>query len=193
MPVIEHMNTIKESEYMSGEQLWKYLHISKRKMKYLLENGYIPCTDTGKRTYRYQVKISDAEDFKRKLENDPAILVETQGLFSSKKNSTPKTQKIIITPTVENSKKLQNYLSKLWKNEPDALPERRAAKLVGYNQQEINRLCHNGEIFSVKIANKCYCSKESFITYFSSKKMIAQPYRTPEYTAIIQQFNKKII
>jgi len=85
MPVIGHMNTIKESEYMSGEQLWKYLHISKRKMKYILENGYIPCTDTGKRTYRYHVKISDAEDFKRKLENDPAILVETQGLFSSKK------------------------------------------------------------------------------------------------------------
>ena len=35
-------------EYISGGELYKFLHISKRKMKYLLEHGYIKHIDTGK-------------------------------------------------------------------------------------------------------------------------------------------------
>ena len=46
-------------EYFSGDKLYKYLHISKRKMKYLLENGYIPFVDTGKKTHRYLVRQYD--------------------------------------------------------------------------------------------------------------------------------------
>ena len=32
-------------EYMNGDEVYRYLHISKRKMKYLPENGYIPLID----------------------------------------------------------------------------------------------------------------------------------------------------
>ena len=37
------------SEYLSGDQLYRFLHISKRKIKYLLENEYIPWLIRGRR------------------------------------------------------------------------------------------------------------------------------------------------
>ena len=61
-------------EYMSGDELYRYLHISKRKMKYLLENGYIPMTDTGMKTHRYRIKYEDARAFKRKMKMEPGCL-----------------------------------------------------------------------------------------------------------------------
>ena len=37
---------------ISGDQLCRVCHISKRKAKWLLENGVIPCEDTGRKTRR---------------------------------------------------------------------------------------------------------------------------------------------
>ena len=68
---------------MTGEELYQYLHISKRKMKYLLENGYIPCINTGKRTHRYIVSRADARAFRKRMQNDPTVKEELRGRFSS--------------------------------------------------------------------------------------------------------------
>ena len=35
-----------EKEFMSGSELRQYLHISTRKMKYLMDNNYIPHENT---------------------------------------------------------------------------------------------------------------------------------------------------
>ena len=50
-------------EIITKEQLYKILHISKRRAKFLLDNGYIPCVDTGNKTRRYQIKMSDVQEF----------------------------------------------------------------------------------------------------------------------------------
>ena len=47
------MEVYRMDEYMSGDELYRFLHISKRKMKYLLENGYISTEDTGMKTHGY--------------------------------------------------------------------------------------------------------------------------------------------
>lgn len=76
-------------EYMSGDELYRYLHISKRKMKYLLENGYIPMVDTGMKTHRYRVKYEDARAFKRRLEKEPLVRADrdVQYQLSAKENA----------------------------------------------------------------------------------------------------------
>ena len=45
-----------EHGYMSGAELRQYLHISTRKMKYLMNNDYIPHENTGRATHKYIVK-----------------------------------------------------------------------------------------------------------------------------------------
>ena len=51
---------------LTGSQLRQYLHISTRKLKYLMDHDYIPHEDTGQATYRYRVRWEDAVEFKRR-------------------------------------------------------------------------------------------------------------------------------
>jgi len=46
-------------EVISADQLYRICHISKRKAKWLLEHGYIPCEDSGKKTRRYKIRLND--------------------------------------------------------------------------------------------------------------------------------------
>lgn len=50
-------------EKISKEQLYKICHISKRKASYLLENGLIPCQDSGKMTRKYTIALKDVATF----------------------------------------------------------------------------------------------------------------------------------
>ena len=67
-------------EYISADKLYKILHYSKRKTKYLLDNGIIPCVDTGKKTWRYQVKMSDVMYYQKHKRTFPL----PAGMFNSK-------------------------------------------------------------------------------------------------------------
>ena len=58
-------------EVISADQLYRICHISKRKAKWLLEHGYIPCEDSGKKTRRYKIRLNDVIDYLRTLEAAP--------------------------------------------------------------------------------------------------------------------------
>ena len=51
---------------ISKDQLYRICHISKRKATWLLENGIIPCEDSGKKTRRFKIRIIDVIQY---LEN----------------------------------------------------------------------------------------------------------------------------
>ena len=61
---------------MSGSELCRYLHISTRKMKYLMDHDYIPHENTGHATYKYRVWGQDARAFQRRMETGPDFLSE---------------------------------------------------------------------------------------------------------------------
>ena len=52
-----------QKEFMSGSELRQYLHVSTRKMKYLMDNNYIPHENTGHTTHKYRVRTEDAVRF----------------------------------------------------------------------------------------------------------------------------------
>lgn len=149
------------SEYLSGDQLYRFLHISKRKMKYLLENGYITVIDTGKKTYRYKVKQCDAEKFKERMEREADFLNELKGRFGSGNSSPTATLDCAITN--DERKEFREFLTKLWRKYPDALPVKKAAELADISPQRINELVRKGVIYGMCVGNVQYLSKERFI------------------------------
>ena len=44
-----------QSKTVTAEEAARLLHISKRKCSWMLQNGHIPCIDTGKKTKRYTI------------------------------------------------------------------------------------------------------------------------------------------
>ena len=88
-----------EKKYMSGCQLRQYLHISTRKMKYLMDHDYIPHENTGHATHKYRVLVEDAEVFKYRMENETGFLAELNGMFSNRTEWHPRP---LIEVTEEN-------------------------------------------------------------------------------------------
>lgn len=153
------------SEYLSGDQLYRFLHISKRKMKYLLENGYIPVIDTGKKTYRYRVKRCDAEIFKERMERESDFLKELKGQFGSGNSSS--TANLDCAITDDEREEFREFLTRLWRKYPDALPAKKAAELAEISPQRVNELVRKGVIYGICVGNVQYLSKEQLIEYIA--------------------------
>lgn len=172
------------SEYLSGDQLYRFLHISKRKMKFLLENGYIPVIDTGKKTYRYRVKRCDAERFKERMEKETDFLRELKGQFGSRNSSPKATLDCAITD--DEREEFRKFLTKLWKKYPDALPAKKAAELADISPQRVNELVRKGIIYGMCVGNVQYLSKEQLIEY------IAISYRRGGLVKKFRKLNNKL-
>ena len=56
-------NKPQEDELLYAEEICKILHISKRKCAWMLQNGMIPCKDSGKKTRRYTVLRKDLDAY----------------------------------------------------------------------------------------------------------------------------------
>ena len=50
-----------KGEIISLEQLYKMLHISKRKAAWMLQNGIIPCEIRPTKTHRYVIQMEDVQ------------------------------------------------------------------------------------------------------------------------------------
>ena len=48
-----------QSKTVTAEEAARVLHVSKRKCAWMLQNGHIPCIDTGKKTRRYTIRFHD--------------------------------------------------------------------------------------------------------------------------------------
>ncbi len=170
--------------YLSADELYRYLHISKRKLKFLLENDYIPCIDTGKKTHRFLIKTGDAKEFKRRMDTEQGFLSELYGQFNSG-IYTPR--KKLIEPTPENCAAFRDFLAERWADFPDALSTKLAAELIGCAPQRVGDWMRKGVISSVSIGGVRYCSKVEFIAYCASQNMLRKP-GAARYRELIMEF-----
>lgn len=151
---------------MSGCQMRQYLHISTRKMKYLLDNGYIPCVNNGQATHKYCVRIEDVEAFRVRCESEPGFLSELSGMFSSCRTSEDRADEACREPApAMNSEQLREYLAEKWKDYPDAVPSDTAAKMTGLDMNRLCRLAGRREVQGVVVGKAMYYTKESLIAW----------------------------
>ncbi len=70
-------------EIIFKDQFYRICRISKRKARWLLENGIIPCEDSGKQTRRFRIRLDNVITF---LEQRDTGLLQDEipvGVFSS--------------------------------------------------------------------------------------------------------------
>lgn len=168
---------------MSGDELYRYLYISKRKMRYLLMNGFIPCIDTGKKTHRYIVLRAEVKKYIERRKNDPSVDAQLQGKFGHEVKKQP-----VIQVSDEKCEAFGKYLRKTWSAEPEALPAVRVAELVGIHRQRIYDLCRKNAIFYIMIGDRMICGKESVIKYFSSPAVLCKPNITSTFSELVRKF-----
>ena len=160
---------MKPKPMLSGSQLRQYLHISTRKLKYLMDHNYIPHEDTGQATYRYRVRREDAVAFKQRMDTDPNFLSELVGMFNTHRPAKPKPKpEPVLKPTQKNCWLFKKWLTQRWANEPDALPIQRAAQLLGRNPQTLHRWIKEGHLQAVQVGRNQLCSKEELLAFLAT-------------------------
>ena len=112
-------------EVISADQLYQICHISKRKAKWLLEHGYIPCEDSGKKTRRYKIRLNDVIDYLRTLEAAPDLVATPVGAFNVKRKQLNPVAQIC-------QKEFQRFLYNIWRDEADILRISDVQVLLGY-------------------------------------------------------------
>ena len=80
---------MKNGEIISLEQLYKMLHISKRKAAWMLQNGIIPCEIRNTPTHKYSVRKEDVLAYMVKSEREKRKEIPV-GIFNAKKTNNPR-------------------------------------------------------------------------------------------------------
>ena len=78
-----------KGEIISLEQLYKMLHISKRKAAWMLQNGIIPCEIRNTPTHKYSIRKEDALAYMEKSSREKRSEIPV-GIFNVKKTNNPR-------------------------------------------------------------------------------------------------------
>ena len=146
-------------EVISGEQLRKILHVSKRKCAWLLNNGIIPCTDSSQRTRRYSVKIDDVIAYIVDLNTNPQNHIYPIGAFTSKP-----TQLLIMPQKLPEG--FRELLIDEWFNVPDVLTITDVAGITGYTPNAVDNWIVKGSLRSVIVQTCIITCREWLIDFY---------------------------
>lgn len=150
-------------EIISMDQLYRICHISKRKAKWLLENGYIPCQDSGKKTWRFKIKTIDVVAYLHTLEVSPQKATPPAGLFSSCCQSKREVNPISQLPIIE----FKRFLSHKWRAAPDALQVGDIVGLTGYTRSTVGQWVCKKRLRSVSCPDHTLIAKKWLISFIA--------------------------
>lgn len=172
-------------EIISKDQLYRICHISKRKARWLLENGIIPCEDSGKQTRRFHIRLEDVIMF---LERRDAGLLQTEipvGIFSSGVHSSAQPRQTL------DSRALCAFLLERWVDVPDMLTVQQAASLCGYRPATINNWIGKGRMKAVPCRGRNLIPKGFLVERLASREVQLSSNHPEFYIELLEKFQAK--
>lgn len=168
------------------DQMYRICHISKRKAKWLLENGVIPCQDSGKKTRRFRINTIDVIYYLQRREHHPDEMRTPVGLFNSEYSTHGKIEKNPITPA--NVEEFKTHLEKRWHSFPDILYIDDIQQITGYHQVTIYRWLRCGKVKSIDIASKHVVAKEWLIAHIAEYSLTHRGYLSEKNKQLITEY-----
>ncbi len=162
---------------VSADRFRQICHISKRKAKWLLENGIVPCKDSGKKTRRFTINTDDVIAYLCAREDDPDSVITPRGQFTSGP------QRRILIPV----EKLEEHLQKCWEQEPEALTIPQIHSLTGYSERLIGRWIRSGSLPAVGRSPYCWMYKTAAIRFFATIQTDPKFYYSDKFMAILEK------
>ena len=189
-----------KGEIISLEQLYKMLHISKRKAVWMLQNGIIPCEIRNTPTHKYSVRKEDVLAYMAKSDREKRKEIPV-GIFNAQKTNNPRRTE---SPDSDcggyfddtNYKlrgkaraRFKEMLEELLSAVPDTLTVDEVAELTGYNRTTILRYVRKKYIYAVNIKGKLYISKQSIINYLVTDKAFRNTQKSEWHWDIVKKLN----
>ncbi|MBE6576902.1 MAG: helix-turn-helix domain-containing protein [Ruminococcaceae bacterium] len=190
---------MKNREIISLEQLYKMLHISKRKAAWMLQNGIIPCEIRNTSTHKYSIRKEDVLSYLEKSDQEKRREIPV-GIFSTKKANTPHSSEpqdpdyggcFDYTNLKLRGKEramFKQMLEEQLQDISDILTIDEVASLMGYNTKTILRYVQKQYFYAVNISGKYYISKRSVINYLATDKAFENKQKSEWHNGTILLF-----
>lgn len=162
---------------VSADQFRQICHISKRKATWLLENGIVPCKDSGKKTRRFTIDIEDVIKYLQARENDPDSVITPHGQFSSG----PKRRTLIPT------EKLETHLQIYWDLRPDTLTIQEIRRMTGYSERLIGEWVRSGRLVAVTKCSQYLIPKTALIEFLAAAQADPKFFYSDKFVLIIEK------
>ena len=175
---------------ISLEQLYKLLHMSKRKAVWLLQNGIIPCRVRNHSTHKYAIRIEDVERYMERTKRERRDEIPT-GIFNARPVKSKLTApELCITVRGEEQERYIDLIGSKLKNLPDRLTINEVAEAVGYTATRINGLVDSGELYAVKLYGAYCIPKVQLIAYLATDDAFSIRGKSEWHRTAIQEFIK---
>lgn len=175
-------------EYVTSNQLYKICHIAKRSAKYLLDNGIIPCKDSGKKTRRYTIALKDIIAYLEKRDKTLSTLIPRGCVNSRRKtHQSPRVSiSAILSPGSEGE--LKRYFEYIYADYPDIVNARDVTEMTGLSHKTVIELLNKKEIQSWFIASKYVIPKEFVLAFVVSPRFINMKSNSANFNKILGGF-----
>lgn len=173
-------------EYITKEQMYRICHISKKTCLFLLENGHIPCVDSGKKTHRFKIKTADVVAYLQKQNDYPELHKAPKGFY--KGAGCKKAPSFDIVFTKRNLVIMREYYEERLTDYPDVMTVKQIAEFTGYCKTSVRAWCNKRELTSFLIRRRFQIPKKCFLDFLVSKYFIGISVKSAEH----QKFNEQI-
>ena len=186
-------------EIISLEQLYKMLHISKRKAAWMLQNGIIPCEIRESLTHKYSIRKEDVLAYIAKSDREKRKEIPV-GIFNAKKTNNPRRTESSGSDCGgyfddthyklrgKERARFKEMLEDLLSTVPDTLTVDEVVKLTGYSRKTILRYAQRKYIYAVNIMGKYYISKHSIINYLATDKAFKNTQKSEWHIKVIENY-----
>ena len=151
---------------LSGEQVRCLLHIGKRRCAWMLNNGFIKCHNTGKKTRKYTVLKEDLLFYIEDSSRHPEKYVTPYGEFSSVQHNKPRPSKTGFPCSLPSS--FRPWLEKEFEEIPDALTVPQIVDITGYADNSVDRWLRQGHLRYVNAQSAKFIAKDWLIDFYCS-------------------------
>lgn len=154
-------------ECISKVQLYEICRISPRTAQYLLEHRIIPSIDTGEKTWRYKIALTDVIEYLRRREQVGSMI--PSGSVSSERKRPNNPRKPYCAYISQGlGDKMAQYFKYIYTDYPDALSATNVAEMTGLSKETILRYLKNGKIKSLEIgAGNKYIIPKQYVLEFA--------------------------
>ena len=191
-----------KGEIISVEQLYKMLHISKRKAAWMLQNGIIPCEIRPTKTHQYAIQMEDVQVYLRKKRSTRRKEIPV-GIFNAK----PTKQRVVInnnrpmdtvdigecfvTIADECRGAFREHVERQLRYFPDALTADKAAEIIGYAPHTVLSYIRQKRIFAVQISGKYILPKTALVDFLTDDFAFEIVHKSTWHINTILTFTKK--
>ena len=155
-------------EILSGEQVRCILHISKRKCAWMLNNGFIKCQNTGKRTRKYAVLKKDLLKYIEDSQQHPERYVAPYGEFLAAEYMSDSRKQCLRKSGFPSSLPdgFRAWLETEFETVPDALTIPQVIAVTGYTDNSVDRWLRQGHLKFVQTQTTKIIAKDWLIDFY---------------------------